>query len=130
MICSKVEEADVARKISEVGHSNKDAYVCEHFDRTTRKHLLSVLSNDLISEHRRNPVHMSEPLARLVAWCQRRPLTKQYAVKAEADGSFRLIAFSGVRGHRPTYASEDRYATLEDARHGVLLRHIEDLSGQ
>ncbi len=110
--------------------TDKDGYVRGHFDRMTRKYLLSVLTGALIEEHRRNPPHVSEPLARLVAWCQRRPLTEQYAVKAETDGSFRIITFFGIRGRRPVYADEDRHATLDDARHGAFLRHIKDLTGK
>jgi hypothetical protein len=110
--------------------ADSDVHVRDHFDRTTRTYLLSVLSEELIAEHRSNPPHMSEPLARLLAWCQRRPLSEQYAVKAEADGSFRIIAFTGRRGQKPIYVSEERFATLAEARHGVFLRHIKDLTGQ
>jgi branched-chain amino acid transport system permease protein len=109
---------------------DKDIHVRDMFDAMARAYLLSVLSEDLIAEHRRSPPHMSEPLSRLVAWCQRRPLTEQYAVKAEADGTFRIISFSGRRGQKPAYASEQRFATLAEARHGAFLRHIQDLTGK
>lgn len=109
---------------------DKDVHVRETFDRITRQYLLAVLNDELIEEHRRNPPHMSEPLSRLLAWCQRRPLSEQYAVKAEADGTFRIITFSGKRGRGPSYASEQRFKTLAEARHGVFLRHIQDLTGK
>lgn len=108
-----------------------DEHVREMWDRMTRSYLLSVLSNDIIEEHRRSPTgHHSEPLARLLAWCQRRPLPEQYAVKAEADGSFRIVSMTGRRGVPPTYIGESRFASLEEARHGVLLQHISDLTGK
>ncbi len=110
--------------------ADSDVHVRNHFDQTTRKYLLSVLSDALIEEHRRHPTHMSEPLARILAWCQRRPLIEQYAVKAEGDGSFRIITFSGIRGRKPIYVGEDRFATLQEARHGAFLRHISDLTGK
>jgi branched-chain amino acid transport system permease protein len=53
---------------------------------------------------------------------------QQYAVKAEADGAFRLVSFSGRRGQSPRYIGAERYATLQEARHGVFLRHINDLT--
>jgi uracil-DNA glycosylase len=56
-----------------------------------------------------------------LAWCQRRPLPEQYAVKAEADGTFRIVSMTGRRGVRPNYLGEARFASLEEARHGVLL---------
>ena len=100
-------------------------------DRMTRAYLKTVISDALVEEHRRSPTgHHSEPLARLLAWCQRRPLSEQYAVKAEADGSFRIVSMTGRRGVRPEYVGEARFASLEDARHGVLLRHISDLTGK
>ena len=108
---------------------NRDDQVRAHFDRMTRAYLLSVLSDELIEEHRAGDGgHSSEPLSRLLAWCQRRPQGEQYAVKAEADGAFRLVSFSGRRGQPPRYIGDERYATLREARHGVLLRHINDLT--
>ena len=113
----------------ENGQIDKDHQVRAHFDRMTRAYLLSVLDDELIEEHRTSDgAHPSEPLARLLAWCQRRPLTEQYAVKAEADGAFRLVSFSGRRGQPPRYIGDERYATLQEARHGVFLRHIHDLT--
>jgi hypothetical protein len=110
---------------------DSDNDVRDMFDRMTRVYLLTVLSDDLIAEHRRNPFgHHSEPLTRLLAWCQRRPLPQQYAVKAEADGTYRIVSMTGRRGARPTYLGEARFASLEEARHGVLLRHISDLTGK
>jgi hypothetical protein len=113
----------------ENGPINRDDGVRDHFDRMTRAYLLSVLDDELIEEHRTSDGgHPSEPLSRLLAWCQRRPLGEQYAVKAEADGTFRLVSFSGRRGQPLRYLGEDRYATLQEARHGVFLRHIQDLT--
>jgi branched-chain amino acid transport system permease protein len=113
----------------ENGWINRDDQVRAHFDRMTRAYLRSVVDDELIEEHRTgNSGHLSEPLSRLLAWCQRRPLSKQYAVKAEADGAFRLVSFSGRRGQPPRYIGDERYATLQEARHGAFLRHIHDLT--
>lgn len=108
---------------------DKDSEVRDHFDRMTRGYLRSVLSDELIAEHRRGDLgHVSEPLARLLAWCQRCPPGDQYAVKAESDGTFRLIRFASQRGQAPVYIGDERYATLRAARHGAFLRHISDLT--
>ena len=116
-------------KTEEDGPPNKDFQVRDHFDGVTRVYLRSVLSDELIEEHRSgNASHPSEPLSRLLAWCQRRPLTDQYAVKAEADGTFRLVSFVGRRGQPPRYVGDECYATLQEARHGAFLRHISDLT--
>jgi len=111
------------------GQIDRDHQVRAHFDRMTRAYLVSVLDDELIEEHRtRDGTHPSEPLSRFLAWCQRRPLEQQYAVKAEADGTFRLVSFSGRRGQAPRYIGDERYATLQQARHGVFLRHVHDLT--
>ncbi len=111
--------------------TDSDIYVRENFDRMTRKYLLTVLSNEIIEEHRRKPYgHHSEPLARLLAWCHRRPLQDQYSVKQEGSGTFRLIRMSGVRGRPPSYVGEECFPTVEAARHGALLQHIKDLTGK
>ncbi|MCA0433298.1 MAG: hypothetical protein LCH46_08535 [Proteobacteria bacterium] len=125
MVKAKANKSDAS-----VPPADKDIHVRDHFDQMTRKYLLSVLSDELIEEHRRGPSHMSEPLARLLAWSQRRPLAEQYAVKAEGDGSFRLISFSGLRHRKPDYVGDESFATLAEARHGVFLRHIKDLTGK
>ena len=118
-------------KQQQTRRADADQDVREMFDQMTRAYLLTVISDDLVEEHRRSPTgHHSEPLARLLAWCQRRPLPAQYAVKAEADGSFRIVLMSGRRGVRPSFLGETRFASLEDARHGVLLQHISDLIGE
>ena len=116
-------------KAPKEGQPDKDFQVRDHFDRMTRAYLRSVLSDELIEEHRSGAAsHPSEPLSRLLAWCQRRPLTEQYAVRAESDGTFRVISFAGRRGQPPRYVSDERYATLQEARHGAFLRHITDLT--
>ncbi len=108
---------------------DRNVEVRAHFDRMTRAYLLTVLSDELIEEHRSGATaHPSEPLARLLAWCQRRPLAEQYALKAEADGTFRLVTFTGRRGQPPRYAGDERYTSLKEARHGAFLRHISDLT--
>jgi hypothetical protein len=114
---------------TEDGQPNEDFQVRNHFDRMTRAYLRSVLSDELIEEHRSGDAsHPSEPLSRILAWCQRRPLTEQYAVKAESDGTFRLVSFAGRRGQPPRYVGDERYATVQEARHRAFLRHISDLT--
>lgn len=76
--------------------ADADLHVRADFDRITRNYLLSVLSDDLIEEHRRKPEgHHSEPLTRLLNWCQTRPLHEQYAVLQETGGRYHVVRLSG-----------------------------------
>jgi len=107
-----------------------DDHVRDNFDAMTRKYLLMVLSDDIVEEHRQKQSgHHSEPLARLLAWCHRRPLSEQYSLRQGADGSYRIIRMSGQRGVVPTYVGDAVFNTIDDARHGVLMQHIKDLTG-
>jgi len=109
---------------------NADDHVRNNFDAMTRKYLLTVLSDEIIEEHRQEQSgHHSEPLTRLLAWCHRRPPGEQYSLRQEADCSYRIIRMSGRRGRSPTYVGGKVFNTIDDARHGVLLQHIKDLTG-
>lgn len=107
-----------------------DEHVRRHFDGMTRKYLLSVLDDDLIAEHLRKPMgHHSEPLARLLAWCHRRPQNEQYLVRQTAGDEYRIARMSGRRGVPPDVINDAVFKTVEDARHAILLQHINDLTG-
>ncbi|VDC24874.1 hypothetical protein [Pseudogemmobacter humi] len=108
-----------------------DIHVRANFDRFTRAYLLSVLSDALIEEHRLKPEgHHSEPLTRLLNWCQTRPLDEQYAVLAGTDGRFRVVRLSGKRRVPPAPVGTESYATVREARHAAFLNHIKDLTGK
>ena len=110
--------------------TDADTHVRDTFDAMTRKYLLTVLNDDIIAEHRHKQMgHHSEPLARLLAWCHRRPLEQQYSLRHGADGRYRIIRMSGRRGVPPAYVGDAVFDTIDDARHGVLLQHIKDLTG-
>ncbi|WP_324754058.1 hypothetical protein [Roseovarius sp. Pro17] len=107
-----------------------DDHVRAQFDAMTRKYLLTVLNDDIIEEYRQKSTgHQSEPLARLLAWCHRRPMDQQYSLRQASDGGYRIIRMSGRRGVPPTYVGETIFTTIGDAHHGVFLQHIQDLTG-
>ncbi len=105
-----------------------DLQVYAHFNAKTRGYLKSVIDEALIEEHRRQPVgRHSEPLERLLAYFRRLPLSEQYAVKTEADGVFRIVRLSGLRGTPPKAVDETDHRTLEAAYHAIFLRQIDEL---
>ena len=111
--------------------ADADLHVRANFDKITRSYLLSVLSDALIEEHRRKPEgHHSEPLTRLLNWCQTRPLHEQYAVLQEAGGCYRVVRLSGKPRVPPARVGSESYASLREARHAVFLNHIKDLTGK
>lgn len=111
--------------------TDADVHVRANFDRFTRAYLLAVLSDALIEEHRVKPEgHHSEPLTRLLNWCQMRPLNEQYVVLAESSGRYRVVRLSGQRRVPPAPVGTDSYATVREARHAAFLNHIKDLTGK
>jgi hypothetical protein len=108
--------------------ADADIAVRNHFDRMTRAYLRSILSDEVIAEHRTaDDKHLSEPLARLLHWMHRRRMAEPYAIMAGADGGFRLIAMSPRRGTAPRPLDERSYASLGEARHALFVLHLRDL---
>lgn len=111
--------------------TDADDHVRQNFDHFTRSYLLSVLSDQLIEEHRSKPDgHHSEPLTRLLNWCHMRPLDQQYIVIHRSDGHFRIARLSGKPRSAPMPVDDQTYATVREARHAVFLKHIKDLTGK
>jgi branched-chain amino acid transport system permease protein len=52
----------------------------------------------------------------------------KYALhRAGAQGPYKIIAFSGVRGVSPRLVDDREYATLDEGYHGVFMRRVHDL---
>lgn len=110
---------------------DKDLVTRDHFDRMQRQYLRTLVTKDVIEEHRRKPLGQhSEPLERLLHYFRERPLEGKYAVLREREGDgYRIVALSGVRGVPPQPVGEERFATVEAAYHGIFLKRIEELMG-
>lgn len=116
---------------TDTGPVDADVHVRRNFDRFTRSYLLSVLDDALVEEHRLKPEgHHSEPLTRLLNWCQTRPLQEQYVVVHRRDGRFQVARLTGRPRSGPEPVDEQTHATAREARHAVLLQHIKDLTGK
>lgn len=109
--------------------ADSDAHFYAYFNARQREYLKQVLSDEIIEEYRRRPLgHHSEPLERMLAYFRRLPVDRQYALKREADGTYRMIAMSGRRGVRPRYVSDQVFATVEAGYFGIFLRQIKDMT--
>lgn len=108
---------------------DRDVVFRAHFDRMQRRFLVTLVSDEIIEEHRRKPQGQhSEPLERLLHYFRDQPLAGRLAVLREREtGSFRIVALSGVRGVAPRPVGEQRFATVEEAYHGIFMKRIEEL---
>lgn len=109
--------------------ADSDRHFYEYFNAKQREYVRQVLSDEIIEEYRRQPLgHHSEPLERTLAYFRRLPISQQYALKREGDGTYRMISMSGKRGVPPSYVNDEVFQTLHDGYFGIFMRQIKDMT--
>jgi branched-chain amino acid transport system permease protein len=108
---------------------NKDYVYYRRFDKMQRDYLKTLVSDEVIEEHRRKPLGQhSEALERLLYYFRRVPQVDKYAIECvEPFKAYRIVALSGERGVAPRAVEDRIYETPEDAYHGVFKRRVQDL---
>ena len=112
--------------------SDKALAYYERFDRVQRAQLKPLVTDEVIAEHRANPLGergaQSEPLRRLLNYFRRLPQGGKHVVVAvEPWREYRLGVLSAVRGEAPQVLDAPVFATEEEALHGVFLARVRDL---
>ena len=99
------------------------------FDKKWRDYLKTVVTDELIEEHRRQPLGQhSDALQRLLNYFRCAPLPDKYAIyEVKAFKEYKLVALTGVRGMPPRVVDDKIYKTLDEAYHAVFLRRVNDL---
>jgi branched-chain amino acid transport system permease protein len=99
------------------------------YDHGQRAHLQSLITDDLIAEHRRSPTGLhSEQLERVLLYFRKNELAGKYCVyTVEPFSRYRIVALSGLPGVPPRVVDDRIYSSLDDAYHAVFLRRINDL---
>ncbi len=108
---------------------DKDYLYHRRFDKMQRDYLKKLVCDEVIEEHKSKPLGQhSEALERLLLYFRRVPQNDKYAIKRDdASNTFKIVAFSGVRGMSPRLVEDKEYKTMEDAYHGVFVRRVYDL---
>ncbi|MBT8123799.1 MAG: branched-chain amino acid ABC transporter permease [Gammaproteobacteria bacterium] len=108
---------------------DKDYLYHRRFDKMQRDYLKNLVCDEIIDEHKNKPLGQhSEALERLLLYFRRVPQNDKYAIKRdENSNTFKIVAFSGVRGMSPRLVEDKEYNTIEDAYHGVFVRRVYDL---
>lgn len=109
---------------------DKDQMYYRYFDGMQRRFLKTLVSDEVIEEHRASPLGQhSEPLERLLIYFRRAPQAGKYAIKRDQmTDKFTVVMFSGVRGEPPTTVGDAEYDTVEEAYHAVFLMRVRDLT--
>jgi branched-chain amino acid transport system permease protein len=108
---------------------DKDIVYMRRFDKMQRDYLKTLVSSEVIEEHRRSPQGQhSEALQRLLIYFRTRPQVDKYAIAiVELFKAYRIVALSGQRGVPPRVVEDRIYPTQKEAFHGVFLRRVQDL---
>jgi len=110
-------------------HADKDYVYFRRYDKMQRDYLKTLVTNEVIEEHRRTPLGQhSEALERLMLYFRRQPQVDKYAITVvEPFKAYRIVALSGHRGVAPRLVEDKIYGSLEEVYHGVFMRRVQDL---
>lgn len=100
------------------------------FDERIRKQLLTIITDDLIEEHRRKPLGQhSDALDRLLNYFRRGGLANKIGIVKEqgTEDRYHIIRFAGGRGQPSRIIDGPSITTLQQAYHAAFLQRIADL---
>lgn len=110
-------------------HDKQELYY-RRFNKRLRDRLKTMITPELIAEHKADPLgHHSDALARVLNFFRRGELADKYVIMRLKDGEerYRIMAISGVRGMPPRVVDDREYTALNDAYHAVFLLRVNDL---
>ncbi len=110
--------------------ADKQEIYYRRFDKRLRDRLKTLVTPELIEEHRRKPLGQhSDGLARLLNYFRRGEMADKYAIMRAPDNfnHYSIVAFSGVRGAPPRLVDDKIYENIDEAYHAVFLLRINDL---
>lgn len=112
--------------------TDKALHYYARFDAKMREKLRGLITDDLISEHERNPLgfhgHHSPDLQFVLNYFRRTPQAGKYIIVTTVPWQeYRIGVLSGARGTPPEVREEPVFATEEEAIHGVFLARVRDL---
>jgi branched-chain amino acid transport system permease protein len=110
-------------------HDKQELYF-RRFNKRLRERLKPLITPELISEHKTDPLgHHSDALGRVLNFFRRGEMADKYIIMRLKEGEerYRIMAVSGVRGMPPRVVDDRAYEALNDAYHAVFLLRVNDL---
>jgi len=109
--------------------SDKSLLVYARWNAGMRESIRSLISDELVAEHRRNPLgRHSDALARVLNYFRRGPQPGKYVIVCtRPHAEWKIAELSGVRGDPPRIIDDHRLGSEADALHAVFLRRVHDL---
>lgn len=108
---------------------DKDRLYHKRFDKVQRDYLKTLITSEIMEEHRLQPLGQhSEALERVLLYFRRAEMDDKYALHRDGPkGTYKLIAFSGNRGVSPRVVDDKEYHDVDEAYHAVFVRRVHDL---
>lgn len=109
---------------------DKQAIYYRRFDKRLRDKLKTLITPELIEEHRLNPLGQhSDGLSRVLNYFRRGEVADKYAIIRQTGQfhAYKIVAFSGVRGAPPRLVDDRVYTDINEAYHAVFLLRVNDL---
>ena len=105
---------------------DRQLQVYADWDAKQRERIKALITDELIEEHRRNPLGgHSDALSRVLNYFRRQSLPgKEIIVATEPWKEYRIGLLTGARGMPATILDDETFATEEEAMHGVFLRRV------
>ncbi len=108
---------------------DKQTIATQRFDDVLRRELKTLITDELIEEHRTtHGKRRSDALERVLTFFRRAAVADKYAILAEKPFAiYRIVALSGKRGVPPRAVDDQTYASEEAVMHAVFLKRVHDL---
>lgn len=103
------------------------------FDDRIRATLRSLVSDDIVEEHRLKPLGQhSDALDRLLNYFRRGGMAGKLGLLQEDRDKqlYKIVRFSGARGVLSTVEHDEVYPSLKDGYHAIFLRRIAELTSR
>lgn len=110
--------------------ADKQLIYYRRFDKRLRDRLKSLVTPELIEEHRLKPLGQhSDALDRVLNYFRRGDMADKYAILRHSDNydSYQVVALSGARGAPPRIVDDRTYHSIDEAYHAVFLLRVNDL---
>lgn len=110
--------------------TDRDVVYRQFFEKMQRAFLKTLVCDDVIEEHKRQPLGQhSEPLERLLLYFRRAPQKDKYAVRRDHVAKvYRIVRLPGDRESAQRITEEEGgYSTPEEAYHEVFVRRVREL---
>jgi len=141
----EASNSKIGRQIMDAGGGPLSAPAQQAFneldEQIAEEEILPLINDELIAEHRENPIGAhSDNLERVLNYFRRQPMEEKYVIlETEKFEEFYIGQLSGVRGERPEKLTEPLSSideteglpypltSVEEAEHAVFLKRVDDL---